>query len=324
MNKTLIELTICIIGKNEAAKIPQLAKSLLALEDSGLAYETLYVDSASTDKSVDVAVKLFNRVIVLEESYHLSAAAGRHIGTKHARGKWILYLDGDMTLCNEFKPVLTETVRNDNCHGIIGTYIHRYDNGSSKEAKYNCRDQVGVARHFGGASLLKKKAVIDAGGWNYKLFSNEEDDLYVRMKKSGVVVNFIDCPMIEHHTVSFTTYEKILNLFLPRKKGLGKKFYGFGQLCVSAVVNGYVAALLKNWPQPFVFLFIISLNFVLLMQGKYLYFTIATLLLILYVTVSKGAKFLVIYLSLFPQLILGCWKYSGSFEPIVEQDSENN
>ena len=88
-----------IIGKNEAKNLPNLYNSLKALE---IEKDIIYVDSASSDESVSISNKYCNKVIELEYSKQLCAAAGRNIGTKYARYEWVLYLDGDMELEDDF------------------------------------------------------------------------------------------------------------------------------------------------------------------------------------------------------------------------------
>src|SRR4051812_29985706 len=100
-----VVLSVIVIGRNEAAGLDPLQRSIAPLADR-VECETIYVDSASTDDSVDVATTLFDRTVVLDEDANLSASAGRYVGAGLARGEWMLFLDGDMILEPEIIPDL--------------------------------------------------------------------------------------------------------------------------------------------------------------------------------------------------------------------------
>ncbi len=114
-------LSVVVIGQNEAANLPRLFASLPRGED----VEWLYVDSGSSDDSKEIANNYGARVFLVEEASIFGPGTGRYIGTLEARGEWILYLDGDMVLKEEFLSFLEQLKRAVCC----GDSLHRADPG---------------------------------------------------------------------------------------------------------------------------------------------------------------------------------------------------
>ena len=159
-------LSIVAIGKNEAENIPRLVRSIEALKAAcDFSIETVFVDSASQDDSVAVAQTYFDIVSVLEADPNLCASAGRYAGTLAATQPWVFYIDADMEICDEFLPIIADLAAlPDDCHGVIGGYVHRFDNDTTAFQGH----EGGVwksagAGSLGGASILRREAVIAAG-----------------------------------------------------------------------------------------------------------------------------------------------------------------
>ena len=197
-----MKLSVVVIGKNEAQNLPALFHSL---EPIAAEHEILYVDSASTDDSVEIASAHADRVCELQDSPSLCAAAGRHVGTKEAKGIWVLYLDGDMELTSDFAAWINqmpEAGYGENIAGYIGYYTFVRSDGSQSKNRLH-QPKGGKAGYFGGAVLLRRENVLGAGNWNPSVVANEEIDLYnqaaVRlMKKEGVPVNDLHALIMPH------------------------------------------------------------------------------------------------------------------------------
>ena len=97
-------LSVVIIGRNEARRLPDLFASL----PEGPGIEWLYIDSRSSDNSVDLALAFGAKVFLVDEDSVYAPGTGRYIGTIEACGRWILYLDGDMVLRPEFRGFLEQ------------------------------------------------------------------------------------------------------------------------------------------------------------------------------------------------------------------------
>lgn len=326
----IYEISLVVIGKNESQNLSRLINSISILNDyEDIDSEFIYVDSASSDNSVEIASKFFDKVFTLESSKNLCAAAGRYIGTINAKKKWILYLDGDMELCEEFIDNIRQLIgsNHDNV-GFLGKYVHVYNDGTIRSDGYGPKNNFYYknelyVRHFGGAVLLPRKLVLKAGNYNPGVFSNEEIDLHTRIRGVGGRVKFIDIEMIRHNTFHFSKLDTLIGFYWPTKF-LGKKFYGFGQLISSRFSNKNILNLVRYFPYPFIFIFAILLSIIIFLLGFiYLSFAI-TFLTVLYIYNKKGLKFAFLYPGLIMQIIFGWKKYNSKYVPIVLKKYLNN
>ena len=316
-------LTVCVIGRNEARNIARMAAGLVALNGLPFPVEIIFVDSASTDESAELARGCFDKVYVLEDSDHLSAAAGRYVGTLRARGDWILYLDGDMALCEDFVPVVERV-----CSvpaertGWIGRYRNVYNTGGIRENLLGYQtDGVPVA-HFGGAVLLPRKAVVDAGNWEPGVYSNEEIDLYTRLRGIGCTLRFADAPMIEHFVERQPKWRILLENFFPGKI-LGKKFYGFGQVLEARVKSRQLVNFIRYFPYPFVYWVTILIAIFFVTIGLPIPAFVIFIVGIAYILRVKGFNFIALYLALLVQGVLGYRRFDPDYTPGVETVLEN-
>ena len=243
-------ISIIVIGRNEAKNIDRLFKSLSCLQDTWTC-ETIYVDSASTDNSLAIASLLFDNTITLEADNKLNASAGRSIGVSIASGEWFLFLDADMQLNNScIRSFVTHFYRNNKFIGAVGNYTNIYPDGSTSKWKPVC-DSLGYVQHFGGAVLLHSSAFL-LENWNPCLYSNEEIDLYTRLRCRGYHVDNLNSDFITHWTIHVSLLRKVTGNVFPINSYLGKKFYGIGQLIVTRIISKDIIGLIRWWPQPFI------------------------------------------------------------------------
>ena len=228
-----IELTVCVIGQNQGQMLKKVYQSITPLLTMGIKTEVIYVDSCSSDNSVDIACLLFDKVYVVRCEPYTSAAAGRYVGTLHASGRWILYLDGDMTLAKDFYGIVRNVVKEKMCGDIfIGNTVDvNLETGKLiREIKKFERSLLPWRKEkpfFGGAVLVRRECILQAGNWTPWLFANEERELLSRVWKKYHIV-YIDVPMVFHWTKQQRARQKLLEVFFP----LNKKFFGLGQILI--------------------------------------------------------------------------------------------
>ena len=316
-------LTVCVIGRNEAKNLPRLIKSLDLLNGLPFRVEKIFIDSASSDSTLEIAQSYFNRVCSLEESANLCASAGRFIGTLKSSGEWILYLDGDMQLCADFIAVIERTVVSDyRSEGAIGKYCYIYGMDNVRDNALSQKGEGKLVNHFGGAVLLPRDAVITAT-WDPCIFSNEEIELYTRLRANGVVVRFFDVPMIAHFTRKLPKWKILVYLFVPSPNGLGKKFFGIGQVLAARTKSRSLCSLIRFFPYPFVFWTGLLLAIVFIFSGHMFLGVLAVLAVIAYITVSKSPSFLILYLAFIVQALLGWRKYDQGYIPVIRAEYQN-
>lgn len=329
-----VPLTVCVIGRNEAKNIAALVKSLEPLIAAVPDMETLYVDSASDDASPEIAKNLFDAVFVLKSSPYLSASVGRHVGTLKAKGRWILYLDGDMELASEFVPVISRALELDDQNaGYTGNALYHYDNGRTLLKEKSNKGDGTLAVHFGGAVFLPRDQVLRAGNWSLGIYSNEEIDLYCRLRANDVRIIYRDTLMIHHHTYWESKARKLWRIFAPpvsifvkpSEAGRDKYYFGFGQCLRRNLLRGSLWNFIRYFPFPFIYIAGLSLSVVLGLVMGGLWGAALFSLVLLYISFKKGPYFSIIYAAFIPQGLLGFFMFPNNYRPeIVEESSPIN
>ena len=309
------QLTIVVIGRNEE---PNLARTLRSLRAIEVPCQTLYVDSASTDQSVDVACSFGVRVARLADSDRLCAAAGRYVGTLLGRTKWILYLDGDMELTPEFARLvpglLDQEPRDSRTVGYVGLYVNAYDDGRLRANVLRQRAKHAEARTFGGALLVQREAVEAAGNWDYRVSSYEELDLHTKLRSIGKRIEFVPTTMVVHHTSFPRTGRLLARMFWPFGN---RRMAGIGELIRSRLENGRFLEFVRFYPTPFVYLGLLLAGIVavgLPFPGVW----VGTGLIVaalLYGASVGGIRCLAVFLSFPLRAILGFVGYLRDWQP---------
>lgn len=105
-------ITLCMIVRDEAARLPQCLASVVGVVD-----EAVIVDTGSQDETVAIARQWGARVY--EVPWQEDFAAARNIALQYVTTEWVLVLDADETLTPSFAAVLPEICRQPNWLVVI-------------------------------------------------------------------------------------------------------------------------------------------------------------------------------------------------------------
>lgn len=192
-------ISVIVIGKNEGARLDACMESIrMAL--GFLAHEIVYVDSRSSDDSVSRAKACGARCFILSGE-KTTAGLGRFVGTREARGEYLLFLDGDMQLEKGFceKAMMAMAQRSyDGCTGIRKDIYLKNGEIIGENANYFGCTAERIAPEFGGALFIKKEALEKAGGWSPDTIACEEAELHARLKAHKLQIAELPIPMIIH------------------------------------------------------------------------------------------------------------------------------
>lgn len=101
-----MDLSLCMIVKNEESSLPQTLNSVKGIVD-----EMVILDTGSTDRTVEIAKAVGARVEYFEWCNDFAAA--RNEALKYAQGKWVLVLDADEVLTPAIVPEIKRAIKSD-------------------------------------------------------------------------------------------------------------------------------------------------------------------------------------------------------------------
>lgn len=197
-----LDLSVVIIGRNEAAHLDKCIKAALdAGKLTGRRFEVIYVDSASTDDSTLIASQYPISVIRIAPGEWRCAAAGRSIGTRLAQGKYLAFLDGDM-ICdpNWFKNALAYfSGEYGNVGAVTGKRVNIDINRGGVCSVRQCYTNVVNLDRFSGAVIISQCGIEASGGFDPYLIAFEERELVGRIRDAGFRVLGVPHAMVEHY-----------------------------------------------------------------------------------------------------------------------------
>jgi len=194
-------ISIVVIGLNEEKRLKDcLASAVLSVVD-GYDYEIIYVDSGSTDRSVEIANSYpAVKVVDLNDS-HPSAAKARNLGVSMTTGDFIQFIDGDSALDKDWLRKALPTLNSDESIGAVFGSIEEVGDKKSiymKACQFDWYTPPGDYRLCGGNALWRRSVFEKVGLFDGELIAGEEPDLCFRVRQQGYRLVCLDLPMVKH------------------------------------------------------------------------------------------------------------------------------
>ncbi len=193
-----VALSVVVIGRNEGERLKRCLSSITS-NCAGLQLELIYVDSASTDASLETARVMGARALLLDDPKPCAAKA-RNIGWRAARGQYVLFLDGDTVLESNFVACALHALRDPSLCAVWG---HRREIRPEQSIYTRVLDldwmyPPGPALYFGGDVLVRRCALEQVGGFDPTLNAGEEPEMCARLRARDWSILHIDAPMTRH------------------------------------------------------------------------------------------------------------------------------
>lgn len=120
------EVSIVIASHEGMEYLPACLDSVFAQTNSG--FEVIFVDSASTDGSLDYVMAVYPTVKVIRSEVNLGFGKGNNLGAAEARGKYILFLNPDTIVTKDFLTALVQELEANPGVGAAQSKIMRASN----------------------------------------------------------------------------------------------------------------------------------------------------------------------------------------------------
>jgi GT2 family glycosyltransferase len=190
-----------IIGRNEGARLVNCLTSLQAES-----VRVVYVDSGSTDDSLENAKQLGAECVLLDTSVPFTAARARNAGFDHiANGpnapEFVQFLDGDCKLEPGYLAQAVAKLAGDKTLAVVTGWraeIHPDASVYNQMCDHEWHGPVGDIRACGGDMLVRAAAFAAVGGFNPQVIAAEDDEFCTRLRKAGWRLERLPLAMTHH------------------------------------------------------------------------------------------------------------------------------
>ena len=178
---------IVIIGRNEGER---LRKCLQSVRDCG---PMVYVDSGSSDGSVEAARSLGAEALVLDTSVPFSAARARNEGFARLMELWpdvefVQFVDGDCEIVPQWPAAAVAALSGaPDVAAVCGRLRERFPDATVYNRLCDMEWTVspGEVDSCGGIAMYRTDAFAKAGGFDARVIAGEEPELCVRLRRAG-------------------------------------------------------------------------------------------------------------------------------------------
>lgn len=159
-------------------------------------FELIVSDGGSRDRTVEIAKKYADKVVIHTEKYRQTIAEGRNAGAKVAKGETLVFINGDTIPAEpeQFFKEISEWTLNKNFlkTGALACSVHvapheRKWSDTIFHAFFNNYVQAlntfGAGMGRGECQIIRAEAFKSVGGYDAKLVAGEDFDLYQRISK---------------------------------------------------------------------------------------------------------------------------------------------
>jgi cellulose synthase/poly-beta-1,6-N-acetylglucosamine synthase-like glycosyltransferase len=265
-------VSVVIKALNEEKHIASAIESALAAIDE-VGGEVILADSASTDRTVEIARKYPIKIVQMENARDRSCGAGAQLGYQHSRGRYVYLIDGDMKMRRGFLPAAIRYLEANPSMAGVGGILTEHEVHNREFVQRVKRGELlvrpGPVLRLDGGGLYRRSAIEALGYFTDRnLHSGEETELGARLRAQGWKLSRIAVPAVDHRGHTGNAYRLLLRRITSRgawgsgeavRAALGRAHFTLIfqenntlKLCVA--VHGWwlsmiaCLVLIKSWP----------------------------------------------------------------------------
>ncbi|MEQ9407447.1 MAG: glycosyltransferase [Fuerstiella sp.] len=192
---------VVVIGRNEGERLKRCLHSIAADCDA-----VVYVDSGSTDGSVEFARSLSVDVVDLDMSRPFTMARGRNTGFQQLLERFptielVQFVDGDCEVAAGWIEAAVDFLdRETDVVAVCGRRREQRPEASifNKLCDVEWDAPPGYSRSCGGDAMFRAAALASAGGFNESMIAGEEGELCFRLRAAGGKILRVSNEMTRH------------------------------------------------------------------------------------------------------------------------------
>jgi len=213
------KVTIGICVRNGASTVKETVKSIVAQDFPHDSMEIIFVDDGSQDNTLSIIQNHALDIDIPTKVFHTSwkgLGRARNIVIDNATGEYILWVDADMMLSDDYVTKIVDFMDRNPKVGIakgrltlepsenVLATLETYSRAVSKMVDFNSEKTLSKAIGTGG-SIYRSAVIRQAGKFDENLRGYGEDwDLEIRVRARGWLVSIIDAKLFDYERLGVT------------------------------------------------------------------------------------------------------------------------
>jgi len=196
---SLPRVSYVIIGRNEERHLGRCLQSVFDQDYAG-PREVHYVDSRSSDSSVDIARQFAGVAVHVVADDRPTAAKGRNCGWTLATGTLVQFVDGDAELTRGWTHAAVAAFEDPTVAAVFGWFDERRPEYSiyNRMADLDWPREQGDVTTFGGIVMVRRRCLLETGGFPEDTASGEEPVLALELRHRGHRILQLPVAMATH------------------------------------------------------------------------------------------------------------------------------
>lgn len=203
-------LGVVVIGRNEGDRLRVCLDSIV-----GKTSRIVYVDSGSSDGSLDMAASRGIEALALDLSMPFTAARARNRGFERLRQRWpdvafVQFVDGDCEIIDGWLPAACANLKaNPRVACVCGRLRERFPDRSvyNRLCDAEWARPAGDTASCGGVAMMRADLFESVGGFRSDIAAGEEAELCARLRAKGGVVSRLSTPMALHDAAMYRFHQ---------------------------------------------------------------------------------------------------------------------
>lgn len=195
----IVKYSIIIPVLNEENLLPNLLEQLTDNKlTSKHEIEIIVSDGGSSDKTIELAARYTDKIVLKNKGQNQNIAGGRNAGARLAAGEYLIFLNGDVLLHNPlafFEYLETKFIPSEYIAFTCDVWIKPSEenlNDKIFHTFYNnyffLLNLIGVGMGRGECQVIKKNIFEMLGGYNENCAAGEDFELFKRIRRYGKIL----------------------------------------------------------------------------------------------------------------------------------------
>jgi glycosyltransferase involved in cell wall biosynthesis len=209
-------LTVSIVIKalNEERHIAAAIESALAAIE-GMDGEVILADSASTDRTIEIAQRYPIKIVRMTRLEDRSCGAGAQLGFQYSRGRYIWVVDGDMRMKPGFLSAAIQFLENHSAVAGVGGMISEHQASNLEYVKRSAQEyhrrRPGLVTRLDGGGVYRRSAIESVGYLTDRnIHGAEELELGARLLAGNWKLARLHLPDVDHYGHCGSAYRLLL------------------------------------------------------------------------------------------------------------------